>query len=82
MTTMAYRAGSFTGFVADDLRTERPASSEAKAVSLPSHRRTEEVGSHSVDHCTAADVMRKLGFDDKDIEFAFGYVPRHFQPRG
>jgi hypothetical protein len=82
MTTMAYRTGSFAGFVADDLRTGWPTPAEAKAVSLPSRRRTEEVGSHSVDHCTAADVMRKLGFDDKDIEFAFGYVPRHFQPRG
>lgn len=81
MTTLAYRIGSFSGFVADDLRTERSGSSEVQASSLPSRWRTEEVGSHSVDHCTAADVMRKLGFDDKDIEFAFGYVPRHFEPR-
>jgi hypothetical protein len=81
MTNMAYRVRSFAGFVADDLCTEWPESSDAKAASLPSRRRTEEVGSHSVDHCTAADVMRKLGFNDKDIEFTFGYVPRHFQPR-
>lgn len=33
------------------------------------------VGNNSIEHRTAADVMRSAGCGDDDIEYVFGYIP-------
>ena len=36
------------------------------------------IGSNSVEDRTAADVMRRMGCDEEEIQWAFGYIPAPF----
>lgn len=82
MRQVAPPPGTFTGF----LTTDRPAStgrvtvSAAQSAPRPMMLIRDEVGSNSVEHRTAADVMRDMGCSDDEIEFTFGYIPTPFQP--
>jgi hypothetical protein len=40
---------------------------------------TDGIGSNSVEDRTAADVMRRMGCDEEEIQWAFGYIPASFQ---